>query len=105
MAPPPGPDPVDVNLVFKVIGIVLGPASLAGGFAGLATLRLAAVELLVRIAGSGNERGLAATALEHFGVFHDPEPPDPSSNTAGKKRRKARKSTKKTEELRGKQVV
>ena len=55
MVPPPGPDPVDMNLVLEVIGIVPRPASLAGGFAGLATLRLATVELLVRIAGRGNE--------------------------------------------------
>ena len=82
----------------EVIGVFIGPSPLARGFAGLATVRLLAIDLSLCVTVIGEEEVLAARALPFSGAFHDLEPPGQSSDMRGCKGSKGRKAGKKSEE-------
>jgi hypothetical protein len=64
----------------EVIGVFLGPSSLARGFTGLAAVWLRAIELGLGVSIIGEEEVLATRALPFSGTFHNPEPPGHSSD-------------------------
>jgi hypothetical protein len=82
----------------EVIGVFLGPSPLARGFAGLATVRLLAIDLSLCVTVIGEEV-FAARALPFSGAFHDPEPPGQSSDMRASKERNGRKTGRITEEF------
>jgi hypothetical protein len=89
---------LDIVRSLEVIRVFLGPSPLAGGFTGLAAVRLTAEDLRLDVTVIGEEEVFATRTLPFSGAFHDPEPPGQSSDKSGNKGRKARKTGKKTEE-------
>ena len=74
----PGSHALDVGGVFAVItvGWLGSPALLAGGFAGLAALRLGAVGLALDTARVGNKVSLTLLTLTmRGGTYHGPDSP------------------------------
>jgi len=72
----------------EVIGILLGPLPLTCGFAGLAAVRLSAVDLGLGVTVIGEEELPATRALPFSGAYHGPEPPGHSSDMKESKGRK-----------------
>ena len=95
----PIPHSLDMIRPLEVTGVVLGPPSLAYGFAGLAALWLPTVDLGLGVTVIGEEKVFATRALPLSGAFHDPEPPGQSSAIGEYRGRKTGKIVKKTEEL------
>jgi len=83
----------------EVTGIVTGPLTLAHGFAGFATLRLAAISLSLGVTVVREEELFATPAQPFSDALHDPVPPGQTSNIKSNQGRKGLNAGRKQKNL------